>query len=389
MKSANKKSGIYIHFPFCKVKCGYCDFYSIANKEHQINDYFKHLHKEIDMFANQLNHSYSFNTLFIGGGTPSLASAHNIEKLLTKLNDKFDLSNLEEFTMEANPGEAPKELLIDLKSIGVNRISFGFQSLDPEILKFLDRIHSPRDCLNAFHDARESGIKNINVDMIFNIPNQSIRLIQRDLKQILALGPDHISNYSLTVEPGTPLYELVNSRKVIMPDEETDIKMFQMATDLLGSNGYHQYEVSNFSKKGKQCLHNLHYWNLDPYLAFGPSAHGFYNKKRYWNIKDLNYYNQKLESGKLPIEGSEILETQNIFNEIILNSLKISEGINMNDIKNRFNQPTFNLLSKKILDWGTHLEQNRKNIRLTKKGYFIADEITLDLMNSYSSNGLS
>ena len=379
MKSVNKKAGIYIHFPFCKVKCGYCDFYSITNKEHQIDDYFKYLHREIDLFSEKFNSRYLFDTLFIGGGTPSLSSAQNIEELLKKLDEKFNLNNLKEFTMEANPGEAPKELLADLNSIGVNRISFGFQSLNPEILSFLDRIHSPQDCLDAFDNARKAGFENINIDMIFNIPNQHIKTLKENLKTIISLSPNHISNYSLTVEPGTPLYEWVNSGKVIMPDEDTDIKMFQEATKLLEDNGYQQYEVSNFAKNGMRCLHNLHYWNLDPYLAFGPSAHGYDGNNRWWNYKSLNKYTKALSKNKMPTQDIEILTKKDKFNEIILNGLRTSSGINLEELLNIKNDISIRKnIEEKTNKWPS-LTLSQNYLKLESNDFMLLDEITADL----------
>ena len=381
--------GIYIHFPFCTSKCIYCDFYSLTKQESNIHHFINCLCKEIKLTAKQAEIDWQIDTLFLGGGTPSLLSSKQLHKIYKTLNKNFDLSDLKEFTIEANPGEFPFYKMKNFKSIGVNRISLGFQSLHNKILKFLSRWHSSKDCIDSYNNARKAGFENINLDMIFGIPDQHINQWKKDLNHIIELDPEHISAYSLTAEERTPLYNQVNSGEIIMPHEKINIEMYSHTMDILNQEKYLQYEISNYSKKNKECQHNLHYWKRDPYIAFGPSAHGFYNKKRYWNIRDVNNYIQKLDSNKLPIEGSEILETENIFNEIILNGLKISEGIDMNHIKNRFNQSTFNLLSKKILDWGTHLEQNKKNIRLTKKGYFIADEITLDLMNSYSSNGLS
>ena len=311
-------------------------------------------------------------------------SLNQLNKIYRTIDKNFDLSHLKEFTIEANPGEFSFNKMKDFKSLGVNRVSFGFQSLDDKILKFLSRWHSSEDCIQSYDNARKAGFDNINIDMIFGIPEQSMIQWKKDLNSIIKLDPEHVSAYSLIVEEKTPLYTEVNSGRIRMPYEKTDIEMYSYTMDILNQGGYAQYEISNYSKINMRCKHNLHYWRREPYLAFGPSAHGFYNKRRYWNTKDLNNYNERLESNELPVGGTEILKKENIFNEIILNGLRISDGINMELLQNRFSKTTFNILSKKKMDWGDHLEKNKKNIRLTKKGYFIADEITLDLMNSFN-----
>ncbi|MAM98695.1 MAG: coproporphyrinogen III oxidase, partial [Candidatus Marinimicrobia bacterium] len=269
----NKKSGIYIHFPFCNVKCGYCDFYSIVNRKETIPYFIESVIKEIDLYfySNDLN-ELEFDTIFLGGGTPSLIEPHYIEKIFKTLSNHINFSMIKEITIEANPGEASKKYLNGYKEIGINRISFGFQSLDDKLLKFLDRLHSAKQCILAFEEARIAGFENINTDMIFNIPGQSLDILSENLKSVIKLQPEHISSYSLTVEKGTMLYSNVSKGKVVMPDEELDYNMYEMTSSIMSDNKYSQYEASNYAKNDKECLHNLHYWNLDPYIAFGPSA---------------------------------------------------------------------------------------------------------------------
>jgi len=372
----NKKSGIYIHFPFCNVKCGYCDFYSIVNRKETIPYFIESVIKEIDLYfnSNDLN-KLEFDTIFLGGGTPSLIEPHYIEKIFKTLSNHINFSMIKEITIEANPGEASKKYLNGYKEIGINRISFGFQSLDDKLLKFLDRLHSAKQCILAFEEARKAGFENINTDMIFNIPGQSLDILSENLKSVIKLQPEHISSYSLTVEKGTMLYSNVSKGKVVMPDEELDYNMYEMTSSIMSDNRYSQYEASNYAKNDKECLHNLHYWNLDPYLAFGPSAHGYDGKKRWWNHKSLNLYLTLLKENKLPIKNSEILSTKNKFNEIIMNGLRTSKGINIE----KLNRITTSInIDKKIQKWPQLVMQD-KYLRLRDNDFMLLDEITADL----------
>ena len=372
----NKKSGIYIHFPFCNVKCGYCDFYSIVNRKETIPYFIESVIKEIDLYfnSNDLN-ELEFDTIFLGGGTPSLIEPHYIEKIFKTLSNHINFSMIKEITIEANPGEASKKYLNGYKEIGINRISFGFQSLDDKLLKFLDRLHSAKQCILAFEEARKAGFENINTDMIFNIPGQSLGVLSENLKSVIKLQPEHISSYSLTVEKGTMLYSNVTKGKVVMPDEELDYNMYEMTSSIMSDNRYSQYEASNYAKNDKECQHNLHYWNLDPYIAFGPSAHGYDGEKRWWNHKSLNLYLTLLKENKLPIKNSEILSTKNKFNEIIMNGLRTSKGINIEKL-NGITTPIN--IDKKIQKWPQLVIQDRY-LRLKDNDFMLLDEITADL----------
>tara|TARA_S200000501_G_scaffold117792_1_gene110605 strand:+ start:23055 stop:24185 length:1131 start_codon:yes stop_codon:yes gene_type:complete len=372
----NKKSGIYIHFPFCNVKCGYCDFYSIVNRKESIPDFIESIVKEIGLYFNSNNsNNLKFDTIFLGGGTPSLIEPHYIEKIFKALSNHIDFSIIKEITIEANPGETSKDYLNGYKEIGINRVSFGFQSLDDKLLKFLDRLHSAKQCIVAFEEARKAGFENINTDMIFNIPGQSLDILSENLKSVIKLQPDHISSYSLTVEKGTMLYNNVSKGKVVMPDEELDYNMYEMTSSIMSNNKYSQYEASNYAKINKECLHNLHYWDLDPYIAFGPSAHGYDGKKRWWNHRSLGLYLSILKKNKLPIKNTEILSSKNKFNEIIMNGLRTSKGINIEKL-NRIT--TLINLEKKIKKW-PQLVMEDKYLKLKDNDFMLLDEITADL----------
>ena len=378
-----RNGGIYIHIPFCTEKCIYCDFYSLPNQNQNIEAFIKNLCKEISIRSKKSTIDWKIDTIFIGGGTPSLLSESDLENIISTIDKNFNLSDLKEFTIEANPGEFDYNKMTSFKLMGVNRISFGFQSLNLDMLKFMSRWHTPEDSISSYKNARKAGYTNINIDMIFGIPGQTLDVWSDNLETIASLDPDHISAYSLTVEKQTPLYNLVQSNRVQMPHENIDLDMFNYTIDFLTEKKYSQYEISNYCKPKKECVHNLHYWKRNPYLSFGPSAHGFNNNIRYWNTRDLNKYMENLNKNNLPDSESEALTQENIFNELILNSLRLERGINLKQIKNNFNIETNQNILTKAKEWGKNLIIKSDCIKLSKKGMPIADEITLDLATSF------
>ena len=372
-----QKAGLYIHIPFCKVKCVYCDFYSITKKEDQIPVFTDCLLREIDSYKHYAG-KWKFDTIFFGGGTPSLLPAKYLEQILQKLHDTFDTSNVEEITLEANPGEAPLQHLKDIRNLGVNRLSMGFQSFDDKILKVLGRLHKSEDCFKTFKNAREAGFDNINTDMIFNIPELSIQNWKNDLNKLLELDPEHISAYSLTVEPSTKLFNLVKNKELIMPLEKIDIEQFLITEDILSKHSYNHYEISNYAKNDRESKHNLHYWKLSPYLSFGPSAHSFNLNKRWWNKRSLEEYINLLIKNKLPIEGVETLTKENHYNEIILNGLRLKEGVSISHLKKYNNIITKNNFDKINQKWDC-LSISKKKIKLIDNGFLFVDEISSDM----------
>jgi len=375
-KNSKKLAGIYIHFPFCKIKCGYCDFYSIIDRESSIPLFVDSLVKEFELYFRSHDTSHlSFDSVFLGGGTPSLITSENIERILSVLSKNIDISNIKEITIEANPGESPKERLMEYRKLGINRISFGFQSLNDHLLQFLDRLHKSKDCIIAFNDAREVGFDNINTDMIFNIPNQSVNILNDNLKQLLELGPEHISCYSLTVEKGTMLHYNVSNNIVKMPNEKLDQEMYSATTRNLKNANYNQYEVSNYCKENKECIHNLHYWNLDPYLAFGPSAHGYDGKTRWWNHRSLDKYISDIKKNTLPVQNRENLTIENRFNEIIMNGLRTISGISLKEL----NQLNYRYNFNEAIDKWDDLIVEGNYLKLKNNNFMLLDEITSEL----------
>ena len=379
VNSSMQSAGIYLHIPFCAVKCMYCDFYSIADREESIPRFIKSLITEIDR-CNVNCSAWKFDTVFIGGGTPSLLEPIHVESILSALQNKYDLSNVKEFTIEANPGEAPKDRLKAFHSLGINRISMGIQSLQPDLLKFLTRIHTQDQVYNTYNHARSAGFDNVTCDLIYSIPGQSWDVWEQDLNQVINMDPDHISAYTLTLEKGTDLFQMVKNGMISMPKDDQTGDWFLKTHEILNSNGYPAYEISNFAKPGMECQHNLHYWRIHPYLAFGPSAHGFDGIHRWNNTRSLDHYIQQIESGKSPVTKTETLTEINHLNELIGFGLRMREGIDLDQIpenyKNQFYQ-NLNIVKQK---WNECIIETEMTVSLTGKGMAFCDTITVALM---------
>ena len=371
------KSGIYLHIPFCKTKCIYCDFYSVTKRDDSIDKFVNCLIKEIRLNKNRLE-STIFDTIFFGGGTPSVLTENQLENILNTLYKNFSIDKKVEITLECNPGEITFEKLAHFRKIGINRLSIGFQSFNEKNLKFLGRLHSSKQSISTFNHARKAGFDNINIDLIYDIPKQKIKDWKDDLFLGTSLEPEHISAYSLTVEKNTVLHSMVKNKTAIMPSEEIDKKMFLSTISYLEQKNYIHYEISNFSKKNKECAHNLHYWRLEPYLAFGPGAHGFDGKKRWWNKKSIDFYINQIDQNILPVEFEETLSKKDSFNETIMNGLRLIEGAEIQKLDSLINQNLENYIDSFTEKW-PYINNNGKNLSLNKKGLLFADEIIADL----------
>jgi oxygen-independent coproporphyrinogen-3 oxidase len=378
--------GIYLHFPYCVHKCSYCDFYSIE-KLNSRKLFAETAAKEIKLRTSQRNRKLKADTIFFGGGTPSLLKPEQLANIYTALDENYNLSELKEWTMECNPGTIDSKYLEDYKSFGVNRISFGVQSFNESELKFLERIHDEKQIYKAIDKARNAGFDNISLDLIYAIPGQTQESWNETLQKALSLRTDHISAYSLIYEPETPLYTIYERGELNVHSEESDEDFYRTAVEAFHKEGYEHYEISNFAKKGKKCLHNLKYWRSENYDAYGPSAHGLFNGHRYWNFRDLNKYFELLDKDILPIENSEILTEEQQMNEFLYLELR-SEGLRFDVFSEKFG---FDLLHssqnymKNLIQAG-YAEFNNSILRLTWRGYFISDKITLEFMNIASKN---
>ncbi len=299
-----KEIGIYIHIPFCKQKCKYCDFVSFSDKEIYINDYIECILKELKSFSEKVELNYingvddlvKINTIYIGGGTPSIISEKYIEKIINEIKDNFNIMKNAEITIEINPGTVNKQKLQKYLEIGINRISLGLQSTDDELLKLLGRVHKYKDFEEIYKLAREVGFKNINVDLMLGLPSQSISVLEKSLDEIISKNPEHISVYSLIVEENTQMFNLVEKGELKLPNENLEREMYWKVKHILEKNGYNHYEISNFAKKGYESKHNTNCWNQCEYIGFGVSAHSYFNNVRYSNIYNLEKYIENLKN---------------------------------------------------------------------------------------------
>jgi oxygen-independent coproporphyrinogen-3 oxidase len=375
----SRKSGLYIHIPFCISKCGYCDFYSIEDTS-LTNTFIDALLAEIELTAFQLEIEDSFDTVYIGGGTPSLLHPVQIGNILNIISKYFHLDDNSEITVEVNPGTLNPEQLKQLFNLGINRLSIGVQSFIQDELKLLDRIHTIEDSINTIYECRQVGFNNMNVDLIFAIPNQTAVNWNFSLKKALSLLPEHLSIYNLTFEKETPFYKKLIKGQIVRQNEQKEIEYYSMAHNLLTDSGYNHYEVSNYAKtESHYSRHNYKYWKHIPYLGFGPSAHSFWENTRWANNRSVNNYVSKIDKGQLPKSFEERLEKYQLISEHILLALRTYKGLSLFEFEKLFG---INFLKKFVKETNKLIENNLANIeddyfKLTEKGMLICDEILL------------
>ncbi len=375
-------TGIYLHIPFCVRKCFYCDFYSETNLA-GLNSFTELICREIKIRSDAFPEKKEIDTVFFGGGTPSLLSEANLGKIFESLHKAFTIKMDAEITLECNPGTAIKERLIQYRNLGVNRLSIGVQSFVDDELKFLQRIHDSSEAIETFHNAREAGFKNISLDLIFAIPMQTMDSLKYSIDKAIRLAPENISYYSLIYEPDTPLYKEYLFGIIRKIDEEVDANQYELIIDSLKKAGYGQYEVSNFAKPGKECLHNLIYWHGHEYFGFGPSAHGYLDNVRYWNVKNFRKYYNHLKINTLPGTGSETLTAKNRFEEQIYLGLR-ADGIDLDRLQNDFGGNTKEKLEtelKQFIEEGL-VTSKKSKYSLTKRGYMVCDYLAIKLLKN-------
>jgi oxygen-independent coproporphyrinogen III oxidase len=366
--------GIYLHIPFCEHKCIYCDFYSIETLD-PVEEFIGALKREIAAQASS-GYTETFSTIFFGGGTPSLLGPRVIGELIDLLNITFRIDAGAEVTLEANPGTVDRNKLIGYRAAGVNRLSFGIQSFHDDDLRFLTRIHTSEDAIQGVRLAREAGFDNVSLDLIFSLPNQTMARWEKNLRQAVELEPDHISAYSLIVEPKTPLFEMVKARQVSPLPIETEAEQYEFTMEYLHGAGYEHYEVSNYARQGFRSRHNSGYWNHSNYIGFGPSAHSFRDNRRWWNTRSVRAYCDAIASGKDPVAGSESLTMTQLFDEAVMLGLR-GEGLDLAalrslygvDLSARKSSAIGQFISEELL-----VSEGRK-LRLTDKGFLLCDEI--------------
>lgn len=379
-------AGLYVHIPFCVSRCIYCGFYSTVGIDKR-DEYLDALQKEIEIRNEYLNED--INTIYIGGGTPSALSNKQLERLFRIIGKFVEEKNKcritenkeFEFTIECNPNDLDDEKIDLLRESLVNRVSIGVQTFDDSRLKFIKRRHNSAQAKEVFRKLRKAGFGNISIDLMFGFPNQTIDEWGKDIDEAIGLQPEHLSVYSLMIEEGTPLYNLVAAGKVKEIDEEESLAMYKLLCKKMEENGYEHYEISNFAKHGCHSRHNSSYWRDIPYMGIGAAAHSYDGLSRQWNISDLNKYIDEIGKGKVSFER-EIIDETTHFNDIITTATRTAEGISLEKIKREFGEKYLNNLmneAKKHIANGM-LEIADDNLRLTKEGVFISDSIMSDLI---------
>lgn len=358
-----KKIGVYIHIPFCKQKCLYCDFVSYSKMEDMQKEYIEALKKEIKNWKDN-NKDKQINTIYIGGGTPSYIDSKYIMEIL-KL-----IGRAEEITIEVNPGTVTEEKLQDYKTAGINRLSIGLQSTNDNLLKEIGRIHNYGEFENTYKLARKVGFENINVDLMIGLPNQTIQDIKQTLNKIIELDPEHVSVYSLIVEEGTPMQRLIEDGELKLPDEEKERQMYWYVKNYLELNGYKHYEISNFAKPGFESKHNMDCWNQEEYIGFGVAAHSYINGKRFCNTSNIKEY-----LIKKTVIIQEIQNKQDKMKEYMLLGLRKIDGVSIQKFKNKFKENPIMLFRKELQKLSNEklLNIDGDNIKLTNKGLDLAN----------------
>ncbi len=372
-------AAIYLHIPFCKTRCIYCDFCSTTRTELK-ERYMDALCKELEMRRDYLN-GETVRTVYLGGGTPSLLNATDFRRLFQTLDAVFGLQAAEEITLEVNPDDISEAYADMLGALPFNRISMGIQTFDDTTLKLLNRRHNARQAMEAVRRLRHAGFRNLSIDLIYGLPGETDDRWKRDLEQAIALDVEHISAYHLTYEEGTPLYRMLQEHRLNEVDEDSSLRFFNMLMDSLASAGYVHYEISNFCKPGLHSRHNSSYWQGIPYLGCGPSAHSFDIRSRQWNDADPERYIDAMEQGICPFH-TEQLDNTTRYNEYVMTRLRTCQGACMAEVIRLFGNALHRYLQQNAtphLQAG-RLQEENGYLRLTRQGIFVSDDIISDLM---------
>jgi len=392
MMISKKKIGLYIHIPFCRRKCKYCDFYSMKKTAELEVKYINALCNEILLYKEKLK-DYIVDTIFIGGGTPSYVDISSLETVLNTIYKTYNISSSAEISIESNPDSLDINKLINYRKMGINRLSIGVQSLDDDVLKIIGRLHDRSKALSAIDNAIKANFNNLNVDLMFNIPGQNLDNIADTVEIISSRDVKHISYYSLILEEKTVLYDDVLAGKIIVGDDENDREQYYLGRDIMRKNGFLQYEISNFSKKNYECKHNLRYWKGQEYIGFGPFSHSYFDNNRYHNIADINKYMMKFGEINL-IKSDEMMDLNVIRNideklngkdklfEYIMLRLRLIEGFKINEINEIFKidfEIDFEKEINKLINTKL-LIIDKKCVRLTCKGLDLSNQVFCEFM---------
>ena len=373
-------AGIYIHIPFCKKKCNYCNFFSVASLKNK-NAFLDSLKIEIEAQKDYLKNDI-INTIYFGGGTPSLLSVTEISAIIDQLNKFYNISENPEITIECNPDDLTKQKIKELRQTSINRFSIGIQSFFQEDLNYLDRTHDKSQAENAIKYLQDSGFENLTIDLIYGIPTSTKSMWEQNLEKFFSFRIPHLSAYSLTVEPKTILHHQIKNKKLIQPEENKSIEQFKILLEKSRENNFIHYEISNFAKEGYFSKHNSNYWLSKNYLGLGPSAHSFNGVSRQWNISNIRKYIEIINNKNI-IAGKEILTEDQQYNEYVLTSLRTIWGCNSDYITNKFGQKYYEFFirsSKKFIDEKMILKS--ENVyTLSETGKLFADGIASEMFS--------
>ena len=375
--------GIYVHIPFCVRKCDYCDFVSMVGSPDEQAYYIRVLKKEIRSFE-ALGNLYLVRTVFFGGGTPSIMDVSQLERIMEQLKEQYEFAEDVEITIECNPGTLTEEKLVRYKEMGINRLSIGLQSTHNEELKVLGRIHSYEDFLESYRLARKVGFTNINVDLMTALPGQSVEAWEDVLRTVVALAPEHISAYSLSIEEGTPFYERYGSTKgrLLLPKGSEDRQMYHLTKEILGEAGYRRYEISNYAKKGKECRHNITYWNGGEYVGFGLGASSYLGGKRFSNPRDKQEYWEFARNAYHHYKELTPQDQKATMEEFMFLGLRMMDGISVREFEEKFHVPFTEVYGTPVRRMVTqgYLEEDGNRLRFTDKGIDVSNQLLVEFL---------
>ena len=378
-----KELSLYVHIPFCNSKCIYCNFISKVGSLSEKSRYVDNLLKEIRIRAKQFNPKYEITTIYIGGGTPSCLPEGYISKILNEIYSKFTVRNHAEITIEINPESLTEKKILEYSRAGINRVSIGLQCAQTSLLSLMGRKHNFQDFENAVNLIRNNGISNISADIILGYPNQSQNDVKETVDKLIQLQIPHISAYILSVEDETGLYNSLQEKKLVLPTEKTIILMYNNTVKQLENADYIRYEVSNFAKMGYRSKHNQTYWNRGQYLGLGASSHSFVDGVRLANLDSIEDYNLRIENNKLPVESADKITTQDAKEEFIMLSLRLKDGINLNDYQKEFGEDFVAKKKDTIADLIKLklLVLDEDCLRATDAGFLVLNKIILELIS--------
>jgi len=370
-------AGIYIHIPFCKQACSYCNFHFSTTAKHRqaiVKGIATEIQQRADFFRDE-----PINSIYLGGGTPSILSQAELSSIFTQLEKHFDLSELKEVTLEANPDDLSYEKLKALKSLPINRLSIGIQSLHQKDLDFMNRAHNSKEGIASVERSLEMGFEKLNLDLIFGLPNSNLAEWESNLDQLFALDFEHLSAYALTLEEGTRFHRQVERGKLKELDDHLVAEQYQFLQDFIQQQGWEQYELSNYCKNDKIAIHNTAYWMNEKYLGIGPAAHSFDGKMRRWNVANNHLYNKQINAGEPYFQTEELSETDR-YHEVLISRLRTKWGLSWEYLNDHFSETTLQHFKKCIEMQNEALLIDEEKVQIKPKHWFTSDQILRELM---------